>query len=493
MRTEARLFPNPIVIFAIFAANAVIISASVAIMPYWITAVLIIPAIVSTILFWPNASEYEGNFIVRLLCSYIVIFSIWPQFSAYKIPGLPAIEPQRILCATLLLTWSILLFTNRTARHLFIERIRIGKFPIACLLALYSTHFLVVLFNKDPLWSFFLAFRELTSIALVFAIPFLAVRNNADTSKLFSCITFGAAIVSIMAIIESLLKHNLFSSWVPISTGYAEWATAERVRDGSYRVQATFDSPLLLVDYLVLVWPVALYTASNKLSQAMRIIGVTTSVLVPVALLRTGSRAALLVISIETIFILMLWIRKASRNRKAGGFPYFVAIALFLSVLFAPLLLSNIKTYAGGRSSEEAMSTYARTVMVSRAIDDIGQGNIFGHGFGRSPSVIGIKTGPPGAWIYVLDNYFVTIALDSGLLALICYCSYWFWLLKNSLRTALSLSDEPSRIASTVFLSTCGFIIVKAISSQTQVFPLFYIITGTLIPLLHSLENSNRS
>lgn len=466
--------------------NVALLAISIAMMPFWITAILVIPSFLAMFLAWPSSSKTQGGMLSSLLFTYVLIFCLWPQFSSYKIPGLPAIEPQRLIYVLVIITWVALLIINKNTQTLFMARMRYAIFPITCLLFVYFLHFLVAVFSKDPLWSFFFAFREFVTGSLIFFAALVALRDLKDVQKLILFISLGAGVVSILAIIESVLKHNLFSSWLPLSSAYAEWATAERIRDGTYRVQAVFDNPLLLVDFLLLVWPLSLYMANWKHGVLKGLFGYILVILIPIALLRTGSRAAILVFGIEVAIFLILWILRNIVSKKGSGPTYLVAGALILSTIFIPVILNEFKTLVSGRTAEEASSSYSRMVMVTRAIDDLSDGNLLGHGFGKSASVIGIKTGPPGHWIYVLDNYFITLALDSGILAMIFYCLFWFWLLYKGLVAALTFSNESGRVASAIFLSISGFILVKMISSQPQIFPLFFIISASLITLLHS-------
>lgn len=486
MNSASKLESKSLALIIFLVLSAVLLAVSITIMPLWITGILLCPVIITLLLVWPSSSRPQGSALITLLYFYIMIFCTWPQYSSYKIPGLPAIEPYRLIYTSLIIIWAVLLFVNKNARNLFVERIRFAWFPIVCLLMVYGLHFFVALFSENPFWSFFLAFRELITGTLIFAVALVAIKDVHDLRRLFLFITIGAGVVSILAITESVLKHNLFSSWMPLSSAYAEWATSSRERDGIYRVQAIFDNPLLLVDFLILVWPIALYVANESGGLLKKLFGLIVTILIPIALLRTGSRAAILIMAIEVVIFLVLWIWRASTTKKSGGLPYLVAGALILSTLFVPIVLKEFSTLVSGRSVEEASSSYSRIVMVTRAIDDLSKGNLFGHGFGKSASVIGIKTGAPGRWIYVLDNYFITLTLDSGLLALACYCAFWFWLLHKGLVAALTLPDEFGRIASVTFLATFGFILVKTISSQSQVFPLFFIVAASLVVLLHT-------
>ncbi|WP_424193370.1 O-antigen ligase family protein [Ampullimonas aquatilis] len=415
---------------------------------------------------------------------YLIIFSIWPQFSAYKIPGVPALEPQRILYAALLIWLVILTFTNNVARELLVIRIKQGSIPIISLVFLYGTHIFVSLFGLTPLPSLFLAIRELITTALIFFVALVAIKNDGDFAKIFFTLSLATIVVSLMALVESVLKHNLFASWVPLSSDYALWATTDRIRDGTYRAQATFDNPLLLVDYLILLLPIVFYTAINDTHKIGRIVGFLASILLPLAIFRTGSRSGVLIFFIEIGLILILWIVRNLRFRRRPMLTYFLAITVALMACIATFGLNFAKNVIIGTSSEEMMSSSARLTMIRRAWEEISAGHLFGFGFGKAGSIIGIRTGEPGTWLYVLDNYFLTLLLDSGIVSLFAFLVFSSWMLYSNLYIALSKNDTKGAMASYLFSATIGFLSIKLISSQTQIFPIFFILAAGTLTLL---------
>lgn len=415
-----------------------------------------------------------------ILVFYILAYSVWPQYSAYKIPGLPAIEPQRLFFALTLITALYLISTGSEIRRGLSICLQSNWLTFLALTLYGLLTIVIALSSETKIQSTFFALRDLALVFAILPATLVILQTSVSRDRVIETLLIGGVIVSILGIIESFVQRNLFSGWLPMSDGYGQWATLERVRDGSYRIQSIFDNPLLLVDYLVCIFPIAAYKAFTNQSFSRKILGIVSALLIIFALYRTGSRAAMLLVFLEVSMLLFLNLIKDIQAKRASKLTYFLGSVFLLSTLLLPFLFSQLSQIYSGRSADEAMSTSARVAMVTRAWDDIAAGNVLGHGAGKAAEVIGIKTGPPGGWIYVLDNYFLTVLLDNGVMGLFLFSVFLAGLLyaanQSVFRTKSRSSVEPY-----LFASMIGFLTFKLVSSQNQVFPIFFIISALVL------------
>lgn len=433
-----------------------------------------VPLVLYAILLWPSSPSITGEKIIYVYMAYLVVFGVWPQFSSYKVPGLPALEPQRLLYAAVVLSAIACLVIGSEARRQYISTLlSSAKAPALLIGALFATHLALACFAKYPRYSVFLVVREFLTTASIFFAALLFIRSSKDVEKCLKAIVFSALMVSVIALVESIIKKNLFASWVPLSSEYAMWATMERIRDGQYRVQATFDNPLLLVDYLVFVLPVAVYGAIYYKEWMIRLMHISALVLIPLALIRTGSRSAYLALALQMGLVLCVVLLRRVIFARRSYLSFLMLVVVVVLPLLAIPFIGDILSVSG-RSAEQAMSTSARVSMLRNAFNSLLNGNIFGVGFGGAPEAAGVVNWAGGSMGYVLDNYFITILMDSGVLALLIFSALAASGLINNFKSAIAIPGRLGMLSASLFVCFTGFLLMKLISSQTQIFPMFY-------------------
>lgn len=475
MRHESSLNAT---VFALLAGWIVVTSFILLALPLWFLAFSVMPILLMVAL--SVKTEFGTiRFLNILLCVYVLIFPIWPHYSALKIGGLPAINPQRITYLLIMLTWFFGVLSSPRQRYLFSARAAIAKPELFLLGTLLLWQFLSCFQSSTTLYSLFIFFREsILNVLILFSVMSF-VRGEDDVKKVIRLLAWGAAVVATLTIVEGVLKRNVVAALLPVTSDYELWATAERIRGGSYRAQATFDNPLLLVDFLSLAFPAAIYLWRASEGRVSKLVGFGATLMIPAAMLLSGSRSAVIVLVAQiTAGIGFLALRRLL-SRNASVWPYFVMLSLLLTTATAAIALPGLFDIVTGRNLDEVTSTSVRLAMIRRGLPLIGAEPLFGYGLTQGAGMIGISAGS----MYVLDNYFLTVGLDSGLPALLGFVGLMVLLLRRASRLAVAENDSRSPLAMTLLVGLIGFLVVKVISSQTQVFPLMFVVTGLLLAL----------
>ena len=470
-----------------FMIGAVLIGLMIPVLPLWFLGVAFLP-----VLFVVSLSAKMDQGAVRvlniLLCAYVLIFPIWPHYSALKIGGLPAINPQRVIYLFILIIWVFGLIASAYQQKLFAARLSVARSELVFLAIFLLWQFLSCFESTTTPYSLFIFFRDfvLNFIILFSVISF--VRGVQDVNNIMRFIAIGTMVVAGIAIIEGVLQRNLIAGLLPVTTDYELWATAERVRAGNYRVQATFDNPLLLVDFLALAFPISVLFWRTARSLYASLVGFVAMIGIPLAMLLSGSRSAMVVIVVEVIIGIGLLALRPILNKTSSAAHYLVLVFLLFATIVSAISLPVALESLTGRNMEEYASTSARLTMVSRAIPLIEAEPIIGYGLTHGDEKVGVKLGN----MYVLDNYFLTIGLDSGVPALLGYVGFMFLIIYRSISLSLSSNRDISMPSMAISISLIGFLVVKLISSQTQVFPLMFVLVG-LLWVLSSSEGANNN
>jgi hypothetical protein len=200
----------------------------------------------------------------------------------------------------------------------------------------------------------------------------------------------------------------------------------------------------------------------------------------------THSRSAWAVMAILGIIFAAFFVVRSSKYKK---FNYSTVISLLL----VPALIGGaisaymiLLTLSHGTTAEERISSMARVIMLEKGIPLIEAQPVVGYGVGLGGYTLGF-VGEGG--MLTLDNYYLLLALDSGLLALMIFCLMLVWTGKK-LITALTLQQRnySTRLAA-LALSVIGIAIFQTILGTTHNFPLLFLLLATMIVVLE-ISNS---
>lgn len=485
MLVANRLFVTFAVLGGAFLVNFVIFF-----LPLWTVALVLLPLMFMVALSIPKTDDGPYGMMNLIFGLFVFIFAIWPHYSAFKISGMPAINPQRVLYGLMVLIWMFSIFYSKSMARLLRDRLATGRVEVLLLAFLLAWQLVTVFSSQEPISSLLIFVRELAVNVLIFFIVISIVRDEKDINKIFHFFAAGALIVALMAVAESFLKHNLFANWLPVTSEYQQWATSERIRGGMYRVQATFDNPLLLVDYLTFAFPIAVFIWLKSDRSLYRLFGLLTTILIAVAMLKTGSRSAIVVLSAEVICLISLFSLRKIKTRKHSLMPYLTLIFLVASIGIATLAVPYLSEIVVGRNANEIGSSTMRMTMVERSMHVIEKQPILGYGINHGAETLGIKMGSQFNYIYILDNYYLTILLESGLPALVLFLALVILFVLRGLRMGIERVNDTGVLSIFLTVSLIGFLIVKIISSQTRVFSLMYLGFALLLVLSKDKETA---
>ena len=322
-------------------------------------------------------------------------------------------------------------------------------------------------------------FDDLLFSALAFTIYYAYFRTRAQFVSLIFFVVLGVLLSGLLVPLEWVASKPVLSHVVESRVYGADVALAGRERAGAYRVQALFDNPLSLTEFVVLALPLAIYFISAGRGRK-RLIGVVSLGLVPMILLGTGARSGWLVsaVSIGILFLAFYW------PRLSTGLRFFVGTIIAIGVL-ASLMQAIPVIYAYGemrdgenlwqydsseRSSIERASQY---FIVTK---EVFSGNYLGFGV-RQNFTNELK------FLNNLDNYWLRLMLEGGILALFLFMMIIYVLFSRTLRflneTGRRREDRYLCAAMIAFLT--AFALMKFFLSMPSNNIYLYLIFGAFL------------
>lgn len=417
------------------------------------------------------------------LLIFVAVFSLWPFYIDIRLQENVGLNPQRIILLLAVVFFLVSFFLTRRFSG-FLARFWRENYRVMNLMLMYGVFRLIAAALAGS-YSILTVLNELIGNLFLMFIASLVFRTPESFRRLALYVTVCATAVSVFAIVERLMEYNFLAQFADVSTKAGFTAASEKIRDEVFRVQATFEHPLSLVQYLAMAVPL-LYVFHRRLSVFIfPLVGLMGG-----ALWFTGSRSALVALFLSAVAIVILWAhsRYRAQSRRRGKRQFFSALVVLYSFVViggGGLIVSGM---IGGESESQSASSATRLVQLNNGFIAIAQKPLFGHGPGEGSRVImGVgesQSGGETVYVETTDNLFLSIAVESGLPALIVYLLMIFRVLKMSSHGVLGAARREGREVNTaIFASLIAGVTLMAVLSIFTILPLFFILMGAAVGL----------
>ena len=246
---------------------------------------------------------------------------------------------------------------------------------------------------------------------------------------------------------------------------------ARREGVGAHRVQGPYTTSLALSEYMALTMPFLLHFAVQRYKLVVRIAAVASMPVLLFTALITQSRLGVLGVGLSFLSYLLLWaLLRRNRSKTDLVAP---AIILAYPAIFAVSLIGSFAVrrirYAVWGGGEQAESTEGRAVQYGMGIPKVLH-QPWGYGIGRSGDVLGYRE---AAGNTAIDTYYLSAALDYGVLGFITFFSFFFVAIYKGAITLLRHTprDRELTLIMPVTVALINFVVVKSVFSQPRQSP----------------------
>jgi len=307
--------------------------------------------------------------------------------------------------------------------------------------------------------------RDAVYCFILMNISMLLISTERHVIHIFRCLMLATMIVCFFGLLEIVVQHSLFAAFAA-SQDAAE-KISDSYRDDRFRVLSTFPNSLSLASFLCFVFPLLAYSYFHEQKALWKLVSVVVLSTSFIVLYNTYSRAGygvmFALIGLLSLFHLKKWV---GRLKQQWRILYsFVFLVVF--VLFAVALFIFAEQLAQGQSAKESGSSEIRALQMEIGFIKMAQHPIIGFGPGNAGDVIGLKT-------KTVDNYYLTLAMESGVTATVLFLVILLVFVRKSY--ALGVLKWPGRdLGITLFLMLLGNMVFMIILSLEQVLPLLFI------------------
>jgi hypothetical protein len=437
-------------------------------------------------LFVPADTVAPRTSIRRLLFVLLVVWVAWPVYLSYHgLPG-PGVNPTRLVYWSLVGLWFFWFVASRDLRMQLSARIATFR-PFLLMLWLFlGWSLLCAILSETPFPSLYYLVKLMIGPVLIFFIALSCLRDRKDVDFALLLMVVAALIACAVGMLEAVQKTNLFYEIVPSlfpqgdegADFWAEKLAGDKSRAGVYRVMSTFTHPLTFGEYLALSLPLAVYLIMFAKQRWRRLIGLVALPAIMAGLYVAHTRSPLLAAAVAVLglagFLGMLAMRqKRSFAVSAVGFFAMVAFAFALVALVGVAM-----ELAAGRNTEEVASSFARVIMLQRGGALVLEQPLVGYGPGLAAVTLGFL---PGFKTLTMDNYYLSVAMESGLPGLALFIGLLGYPISRGLITSVrSPWKEGARMA-VIAVALLGFAVVKLVLSLTSNLDVVFLLIALLV------------
>lgn len=439
----------------------------------------------------PTFSRQLFNWMRVLAFLFIFTLPIWPGYAELRVFGLPNLAPTRVLGLSLFFLFFACFFSSPDRQALFLRRISRNWGMFLLLLAFYVFKTISAANASSRVLGIYEFVKlDVLTILPVFFYALFILDGARDLRRVMVLLSCSAFLVACIALVEGVVKKNLFTMLLPIASESMLNASLGGFRDNQYRVQASFEHPLALSEFLSAILPFCIFLFLTTKQLVHRAFYAGTIVLIFAAIYlthtRSGVGAVAVALAMLALVLIFRWV-KSSKNYVAQ-----YLVLLQIPALLCILLLAGYgyRDYFTGKSMEEQRSTYLRVEMFERGLPIVLRNPLTGLGQGRGSDAAGIKisNAKSAKGATTIDNYYLFLAVNAGLPAMLLFLAILGAALLALWRLPRTLLPELKLQGAVLAISLLVFALHATIQSLTSVFPILFLILVMVMVLREEAE-----
>ena len=325
----------------------------------------------------------------------------------------------------------------------------------------------LLVFTSHTYWSINITgYRASMQYILLFFFVVRLIRNDTDFMRMYKLMIAIAALLSIHGVYQFIIGVEIPSHWTDLAEG--------SVRT---RVFSIFSNPNIMGAYMILFAPMAIGMAYAEDDLGCKIFYWICGLAMCVACLFTMSRGAWLALAISALIFALLIDRRLFVLLLAGG-----VLACFLP--FVRSRIGYLFTHEFTASNQRG----GRSVRWETALGYLTDYKSWtkGLGYGMYGGAVAVENQINKGFKYMyVDNYYVKILAENGILGLSAFLTMLSGLLWNCARACgLTAGTKYRPLCAGMFAALVGILVhsfFESLWEEPYMMALFFIVTAMLI------------
>ncbi|MGE8486272.1 MAG: O-antigen ligase family protein [Pseudomonas sp.] len=430
----------------------------------------------------PKRYTSRWNLLLTLLAIFLFAFGVIPFYLDIRLHENVGLNPQRLLVVGMLGLAALCVLGAKGAQNRISLSIHANK-KIYMAMAVYLLLRVASFAINPSQYSFFILLNEVLMNFFILFYSAIFVDSVKKIKILLLILIASALYVSIFGIVEGVISSNVFRTFANTATQTGEIAAQVKIRDGNYRIQSTFEHPLALSQYLIMIIPLLVIMIGAKLWRGMALVMFLPLFLVAAYLTYARSVFVCLFIAVIIISLSIVKFRYLVGVSTSTRQAYYVMhkFTVFMGVI---ALVGGVLFLSSGGSDTQQSSTATRLVQLNNGIMGVKEKPLLGHGIGNAKKVIiGIGdtvSGGEAVWNETIDSYYLGEALDSGLPALFAFVSIFVIASRVMYRMSVDTTINKSmrELALAISASIAAGAASMSVLSIFTILPILFVLIG---------------
>lgn len=486
-RAGRRVRPFSLLFLVVYCAAT---GAFLPLLPPQLLVLLAIPLFIAVpVIFWllPDGGAVPEKLLGTLLISYIAANVLWPSYLAIDLPGLPWINPPRIVIV-ILLTLGVFSYSTSSAVRRQIADVLNAMPPIKWFCIIFWTMTLITIaLARDPAFSLSKWVNNQIFWTFLFLLAAWLGTRDGTMSRLAKVITWVAFSISLESMWEFHLKQVPWTDHIPsflkVDDNYLVTVLKVQSRAGTdiYRAHATFANSLIFAEFLAMSYPFLIHATLEAKSWVQRLLLIAGMLATLVAMWLSNSRSAMIGFFLS-VFLYggFAAYRHWRRHRQSlVGVSVLAMLPLAAGVFLALSLtwprLHNI-TFGGG---QQQPSTEARKTQWTMGTPMFKK-NPIGHGPGSAATTLGFTS--PGGQL-TIDTYYLSLVLEYGVVGFAAFLAMFGGQAIYGMRIYLAAPPGEENLAGPISIALLNFLVIKAVLSSEFNMPIAFTFLGFMFAL----------
>lgn len=441
----------------------------------------------------PETNVVFSKSIVSLFFLFFFALSVWPDYLAFEFGQLPWITAVRLLAIPLCLLFLVSLSQSRAYRAELLERLNSSPWVWRLMLVYFLITFVTLGISNKPVESVNKFIIAIYAWGTIFLIAVQTFSQPGRVRHFALLLWAGLLITCFIGLWEHRIGRVPWAGHIPSFLKIEDEVVARvlsgsaRAAVGEHRVQAKFTTPLGLAEFLALSTPFIVHFVVKGRNIIERAAAAATLPLILFVISKTDSRLGLIGFLLALFgYIFFAAIRYWQTNRKSLFAPFIVAgyPVVMAMLLVASFFVTRLRNMIWGGGAYQA-SNDARQAQITQGIDILMR-QPFGHGIGRAAETLGYAN---AAGTVTIDNYYLSIALEAGVIGFIAYYGAFVAAMLTGARQLIAAAtDEDTGWLLPALLSIGCFIVIKSVLSQQENHPLAFATLGIAVILIHRVK-----
>jgi len=472
---------------AFMVAYSVATGAGVALLPAELLFILAVPILIAVpVILWlmPDGDFIPEATVATLLISFIVANAFWPNYLSIDLPGLPWINPARVVVFGLL---AIVLYSFSSSSRMRSETAAsLAALPWvrnAFWLFLLMT-FVTLPLSNQPVFSLNKWANNQIFWTFMFVLSAWLATRDGTITRIARVVVFTAIVVALETIYEFSIRQvpwmNHIPSFLRVDEAYLINVLKSQARAGTeiYRARGTFSVSLICAEYLAITYPFiihALLTARTNFARIALFLGL---VAVLAAIWFTNARSGMIGFFMS-VFLYggFAALRYWRRNRQSLVGATTLAMMPVLAAVFLVLALTWPRLHnmtIGG--AQHQPSSEARSAQWSMGMPKVWK-NPIGHGTARAGNTLSYAN--RGGQL-TIDTYYLTLLLEYGVVGFAAFLAMFGGQAFYGIRLYFAASAGEEDFAGPITIALLNFLVIKSVLSSEFNMPLAFIFLGML-------------